>query len=329
MTEPRSEQGARTEQGVDADPAAGAEDARPILGIGRPSVEMLGTVARLPSRGESADLRQFSIQGSGSVATALVALLEWGHRCRLAGQTSDDVFGALVRDSFAFEGFETRGLVTAAGYLSPFSFVALEETERMERTVIQTPGNVPPLAADEVDPALLDGCAALLIDGTEVEAQLTMAETARARGLPVLFDASCYGERQAELLAASDVLIASERFTAEVAPRAELEDSLVALQQQGPGLVIITMGVEGAIGRRDGATVRQPIFHGITPRERGGTGPLFFAGVVHALLQGWSLERQLRFASAAAGLACREIGSRGGIPSLEEVVTTAWPEGTS
>lgn len=310
---------------MDTDPAADTGGGGPILGIGRPVVELLGTVARLPSRGESADLRQFSIQGSGSVATALVALLEWGHRCRLAGKTSDDVFGALARESFAFEGFDTRGLITAPGCLSPFSFVALEETERMERTVIQTPGNVPPLAADEVDPELLDGCAALLVDGTEVEAQLALAEAARSRGLPVLFDASRYGERQAELLAVSDVLIASERFTAEVAPRVELEDSLAALQQQGPGLVIITMGVEGAIGRRDNATVRQPIFHGIAPRERGGTGPLFFAGVVHAMMQGWSLERQLRFASAAAGLACREIGSRGGIPSLEEVTATAWP----
>ena len=73
--------------------------------------------------------------------------------------------------------------------------------------------------------------------------------------------------------------------------------------------------------------MRQPIFHEITPRERGGTGYHFFAGVVHGLLQQWKLDRMLRFASAAAGLATREIGSLGGTTSLAEVMETAWPDG--
>ncbi len=296
-----------------------------IAGIGRPTLELLGVVRRLPQPGGATELQQYSPQGSGAVATALVALLEWGHTCRYAGKVSDDAFGTLLRSGFDFEGFDAQGLVVAPGYLSPFSFVALAEAERMDRTVIYTPGNVPPLEPGEVDLRLLDDAGALLVDGTEPEAQIAAAREARERSIPVIYDASEPDDRQTELLDLCQVIIASERFAAEVVHQAKTADSLQALRERGPEIAIITMGIEGAMGLREGAPVTQPIFRDIPPRERGGAGYLFFAGVTHGLLQGWHLDRILRFASAAAGLSCREIGGLGGIPALDEVRETAWP----
>lgn len=298
-----------------------------IIGVGRPRVDFLGTMARFPELGSKADLRQFSIQGGGATATALIALLEWDYQCRLIAKVSNDPFGQLIRGGFDLPGFDTDGIVTEPDRISPFAFVALQEGSTMERAVFQTLGSVPPLEADEVQLHRIDGCAALLIDGTEPEAQLVAAAYARERSIPVMLHLNRSVERLHELVAGCDVLISSERITADLSPRGTVDDSLREMVQRGPKVAVITMGREGSVGMDGDEIVRQPIYADIAPLERGGAGHIFFAGFVHATLLGCSLGRRLQLASAAAGLSCRQIGAWAGVPSLDEIVSLAWPDG--
>ncbi|MDY0002938.1 MAG: PfkB family carbohydrate kinase [Polyangia bacterium] len=293
---------------------------RTIAGVGRPTLELIGTAHRLPPPGHSAELLQFSVQGGGAVATALVALLEWGYQCRLAGRVSNDAMGRLIREGFEFDGFDASGLVVVPGQVSPFSIITLQEATEMERTVLQTAGTLTPLFAGELRRGFSEGCDALLVDGSEPEAQIAAADEARRHDIPVLYDASEEGPRSRDLLALSNLLVASERFAAEVCPCSELRQSLHCLRDLGPRLVIVTMGKDGSLGLGEGDLVQQPIFGEIQPRERGGAGHVFFAGVAHGFVQGWDLARLIRFATAAAGLSCREIGARGGIPTLAETL---------
>jgi len=299
-----------------------------IAGIGRPRVDFLGTMRRYPDLGSKAELRQFSIQGGGSVATALIALLEWDYKCRLLAKVSNDPFGQLIRGGFDLPGFDTGGMVTEPDRISPFAFVALQDGSTMESAVFHTLGNVPPLEADEVQLHRIDDCAALLIDGTEPEAQLVASAYARERSIPVMLHLNRPAEQMDQLIAGCDVLITSERITADISPRGTLDDSLREMVKRGPQVAVITMGEEGSVGIEADKIHRQPIYADITPLERSGAGHLFFAGFVHASIEGWSLERRLQFASAAAGLSCRHIGAWAGVPSLEETITLAWPDET-
>jgi sugar/nucleoside kinase (ribokinase family) len=302
-------------------------DTQSIVGIGRPRVELLGTMRRFPDLGSKAELQQFSIQGGGAAATALIALLEWSYKCRLIAKVSNDPFGQLIRGGFDLPGFDTDGIVIEPDRISPFAFVALQQGQTMKRAVFQTLGNVSPLEADEVQLDRIDGCAALLIDGTEPEAQLAATAYARERSIPVTLHLNRPVERLDELIAGCDVLIASERVTADIAPRGTVDDSLRVMVKRGPRVAVITMGQEGSIGIEGDEIVRQPIFADITPLERGGAGHIYFAGFVHATVEGCSLQRRLQLASAAAGLSCRHIGAWAGVPSLEETIALAWPDG--
>lgn len=299
---------------------------KPIIGIGRPTVEFLGTMHRYPDKGEKAELRQFSIQGGGTVATALAALAGWGHPTELVAKVGDDPFGRLVGIGLQVHGVGLRGLVTQPDRLSPFQFIALQELRELQRSVFYTQGTVTPLQPAEVDLSLLEGSAALLIDGSEPEVQELAAQRARELRVPVFLDAGGLGEGMGELTGLCDVLVASERFAADVAPKEELVDSLLELRQLGPRLVVLTMGTDGAVGLYGDRMVRQAIFDEITPLERTGAGDAFFAGVVHGMLSEWSLEKILQFASAVAGLTCRQIGSRAGLPDLVEAGQVAWPD---
>lgn len=300
--------------------------AQSIVAVGRPRVDFLGTMVRFPELGSKTDLRQFSIQGGGAAATALVALLEWGYACRLIAKVSNDPFGQLIRGGFDLPGFDTEGFVTEPERISPFAFVALQEGHTMERAVFQTLGNVSPLGPDELDRQRLDGCAALLVDGTEPLAQLAAAAYARERSIPVMLHVNRPTEHLKELVASCDVLIASERITADIAPRGRAEDSLRAMVELGPRVAVMTMGQEGSIGIEGDEIIRQPIFADIAPLDRGGAGHIYFAGFVHATLQDRSLLSCLQLASSAAGLSCRQIGAWAGVPSLEESTALAWPD---
>ncbi|MFH2005681.1 MAG: PfkB family carbohydrate kinase [bacterium] len=281
---------------------------------------------RYPELGSRTDLRQFSIQGGGAVATALIALLEWEYECRLIAKVSDDPFGQLIRGSFDLPGFDTSGLVTQPDRISPFAFVALQEGHTMESATFETLGSVSPLEPDELELGALEGCATLLIDGSEPEAQLTAARRARELSIPVMLHLNRPNEALTELLPLTDVLIASERLTADIAPQEDIEDALRAIRDQGPTVAVITMGLDGSIGITEDTIVRQPIYADIRPLERGGAGYLFYAGIVHGTLEGWPLRKRLQFASAAAGLSCRHIGTWAGVPSLQETEATAWSD---
>jgi len=292
-----------------------------VVGVGRPELVLLGTVGHLPDRGGLADFRSLSVQPGGTVPTALVVLMEWGYRARLLGQISDDAFGTALRQGLAADRLDLDRLATVPGCVSPFSFVALEESERLTRTTFRTRGNIPPLGESILDDESLAGAAALLVDGTEPGAQIEAARNARARGVPVLFDAGLDpNDALLELLGLSDVLVAAERFAVDVAPHSELTDTLSDLCRMGPSTAIITLGTEGAAGLSDGRLVRQPIFADLPARDRSGAGDHFLAGVACAITHGWPLDRTLRFATAAAGLSCREIGGLGALSSLEEVL---------
>jgi sulfofructose kinase len=52
-----------------------------------------------------------------------------------------------------------------------------------------------------------------------------------------------------------------------------------------------------------------------------GAGDVFRAGFIYGLLRRWSVEKQLRFANAAAALSCTRAGAIASVPTLDEVNT--------
>jgi ribokinase len=191
--------------------------------------------------------------------------------------------------------------------------------------VFYTGGNVEPLSPAEVDLSCLQGASLLLVDGFQMEAQIPAAEEARRQGIRVLLDAGTISEGMGELVALSDVLIASERYASEVAPRGEIEDSLIELSRMGPRIVVVTLGKEGSIGLEGDKLVHQPPLQ-VAAKDTTGAGDVYFGGYAYGLLQGWPLERCMQIASAAAGLSCRELGARAALPDLEEVEAVSWQE---
>jgi sugar/nucleoside kinase (ribokinase family) len=291
-----------------------------VAGVGHATFDIVGVVPRHLEPDGRADLSPVSLPGGGAVATALVTARSLGCRARFGGRLADDDFGRFARAGLVEAGVDCATLASGPGTLSPLRFVAVASSDIGRRVVYSSSGDVPPLAAAELDlPALLEDAQHLVIDGAHPEAQILAAESARARGVGVIVDASGVRGGLGELVGLADVLVASERFVAEVAPRGEVEDSLVELQAMGPKTVVITLGASGSIGLSGDELVRQPA-HEVEVVDTSGAGDVFLGALAAALAQRYSFARAVALASAAAALSGRALGARAALPDRAELL---------
>lgn len=289
-----------------------------VVGVGTATMDVVGVVPRHPEPEGRVVMSSVSLQGGGAVATALVTARTLGCRARIAAKVADDDFGRFVRRGLADAGVDVSQLRIAPGQLSPLSFIGLA-TDSGRRTLYHTPGDVPQLLPDELDlTELLDEVRLLIVDGEHAAAQVVAAEEAKERGALVLFDAAHLDEGAGELLALADVLVASERFAGEAAPRGEAEDSLIELQKMGPRTVIVTQGAAGALGLFGDTLVRQPAFE-VAVLDTTGAGDVFAGAIAAALCRGLPPDRAMALAAGAAALKCRALGGRAGIPESDEL----------
>ena len=188
-----------------------------------------------------------------------------------------------------------------------------------ERTVLWTRPPDLALRADELDRDVLAAGRALLLDADDIDTAILAATWARDAGALVMLDVDEPGARTDALLALSDVVIVADGFPQRHTGLADLRAALRRHAARGPK-------PRRRHARR--AAARSPVSamrSSTSPRSASpvvdttSAGDLFHAGCLYGLLHGWAIEAALRFASAAAALACSTLGGRASVPQLAAV----------
>lgn len=292
-----------------------AVEAPLVVGLGRVGVAISGLAPNLPADGgPPAELAALATTPAPGVAVALRAALRLGCRARIAGTHGADLLGALARSAMREAGIDTE-LVRPAG-TSACELVTVAGDGTLRTRYAGDTGE--PVAFDASN--VIAGAAALLIDGTIPVEQLRTAELARAQKLPVILDVSELRDGTSELIAASDILILSERAAGDLAPRGELTDALEEIVALGPRAVVITLGEKGAIGRHGTQVVRCPAFPSDV-LDAYGAGSVFHGAFAAALLSELPFARCIELAAAAASLSLRELGPWQAMPSRDDVLS--------
>ncbi|RMG21393.1 MAG: hypothetical protein D6729_00785 [Deltaproteobacteria bacterium] len=287
-----------------------------VVCAGHCTVDHIGVVPKFPPADRKEELEAFSLQGGGPAATAAAALARLGVAVRFVGRVSDDHFGVFARDSLLEAGVDCTDLEVLTGHVSPMSFVAVERSTG-RRTIYWTRGDLPPLREEDVDPKVLEGAELLLIDGHHVEAQLALALAARQRGLEVLLDAGSLRDGMEDLLKVSTLVVASERFGAELA--GSVDRAIRAIREMGPRVCVVTLGEDGAAGQDDRHHEVVAAYEVDEVVDTTGAGDVYHGAFAYGVLQGWGLRRTMEFAGAAAALSCRALGGRAALPTREEI----------
>jgi sugar/nucleoside kinase (ribokinase family) len=286
------------------------------VGVGLATVDLMCVAPRVEHR--LVEVSVFSMQGGGSATNILAVLATLGVRGRYFGRVGDDEFGRFILRSLQQLHIDTSMLAIEQGKVSPVSVIQIDELSH-QRKILLSRGNVTTLSTRDLPDRLLDGARLLCIDGSQPALQAAVAEKARAKGITVLLNASQLSGGMGELLTLSDIVVASERFANELAPSDELANSLREITRLGPRTAVITMGEAGAVALEGTKLVQQDAID-VFVADTTGAGDAFCGAFAYAQLKGWPLERALPFANATAGLACRSLGSRSGLPTVDEVV---------
>lgn len=290
-----------------------------VLGFGHCTLDQIAVVDRFPEPDFKKNMLQFSMQGGGSAATAMVALARWGHEAAFIGKVGGDERGRQIIRTIEDEGVDTSRLIVEEDAISQLSFIVVEAGTGRKQTFI-TAGSVSEMTADEVDESVLDGVELLLVDGTHLDAELKLMRAAKDRGIKVVLDASHNEGQIRESVAYCDYLVASERFASQFAGVGQLESLCHALLEKGPSVVVVTLGDEGcvAMDHEDRKMIRQDAID-VEVVDTTGAGDVLHGAVVRGILEGDSLAEMVAFANAAAALTCTGVGGRGAIPTLDEV----------
>jgi sulfofructose kinase len=246
----------------------------------------------------------------------MIACRHWGLRTRYIGRLGDDHFAELHRAEFTRLGIEAH-LFTAPGCPSQQAFILVDDSG--ERTVLWKRDKRLALHPEELHKDWITNARALHVDGHDTAAAITAARWARSAGAPVVADVDELYPDLESLFRNVDYLITSRDIPGRITQEPDLRKALPALYQRlGCRLVGATLG-EGGVLAYDGVNFCFAGAFRIHPVDTTGAGDVFHAGFIYALLQGWSLQRQLDFACAAAALTCTALGARGSIQSVEDI----------
>jgi len=167
------------------------------------------------------------------------------------------------------------------------------------------------------------GSARLLhVDDVDQEAAIRAARHARILGIPVTSDLDRMTDRTEELVQAVSHPIFADGLPEQLTGERDHERALRRLRTRHDGLLVVTVGRQGAVALDGDRFLVSPGFS-VKAVDTTASGDVFRAGFIYGLLHGWPTDRVLRMANAAAAVACTRVGAMASIPTLEEVTALA------
>jgi|WetSurMetagenome_2_1015567.scaffolds.fasta_scaffold75500_2 sulfofructose kinase len=294
-----------------------------VLGIGANSIDYV-TVAPAFPRPEGwfskMQIRRHLVTCGGQTATAMAVCAKFGLRARYVGAVGADENGQRVLADLPRHQVDASGVVTRDGR-NQFAVIVIDG-ETGERAVLWD--RDPSLALTEDDVPLGDIAAArvLHVDDVDQAAAIRAARHAAALGIPVTSDLDRMTDRTADLVDAVTYPIFADGLHEKLTGCADHEEALRRLCRPHHRALCVTIGQHGAVALAGGRFIRSPGFK-VEAVDTTGSGDVFRGAFIHALLQGWDIERILCFANAAAALACTGLGAMAGIPDLEASLALA------
>ncbi len=287
----------------------------PLLFVGQAALDHVFRIERFSGQGGKAVASQQDSRIGGMATRAALAARRLsqpgqGAQIRLLSAIGDDVAGQQLQQALREQGIN---LACLHGARTPVSAVMVDAAG--ERQIVNFRGDAlrhAPL------PALPGDCAGVLADPRWPAAAAEALRQACALGVPAVLDADVaetsilqglvplagwcvfsHGGLNAWAGGVADMPSQMLKCVAQVAPRAEL---------------LVTLGGDGALWRRpDGRTMALPAFH-VEVRDTNGAGDVMHGALLLALSEAQPAEAAVRFAMAAAALACR-----GALPTRPEL----------
>jgi sugar/nucleoside kinase (ribokinase family) len=251
----------------------------------------------------------------GQIATALATCASLGLRAAYLGAVGEDDDGRRIRAELAARGIDLSKLAVES---APTATATILLDATGDRIVLWHRDPALKYPPDRLPADVIATARVLHVDDVDVPAAIEAARIARAHGVPVTCDVDHVTPGTRELLQLVSHPVFAETVPSQLTGEAEPERALRALRRTHPGRLVVTVGERGAIALEGSTLLAAPGFP-VTVVDSTGAGDVFRGAYIYGIVKGWSLERQLWFANAAAAVSCTKAGAMGGVPAMAEV----------
>ncbi len=308
-----------------------SEQRRPddVLVMGRLGVDVYPL-----QQGPLEDVESFGKYLGGSAANVSVAAAKYGHSAALVSRVGDDPFGRYLLRELDRLGVDPREVRVDPEYPTPVTFCEIFPPDDFPLYFYRKP-KAPDLQIESAD---LDLDAVrkarvfwFTLTGLSEEpsrAAHHAALEARGRRQHTVFDLDyrpMFWADPAE--ATAQVAHAIENTTVAVGNKEECEVAVGetepdraadALLERGVELAIVKQGPKGVLAKTREERVEVPP-HFVDVVNGLGSGDAFGGALCHGLLEGWGLERILRFANVAGAIVATRLECSTAMPDATEV----------
>lgn len=305
--------------------------ARRVVTLGAHILDVLGRpVESIPPGQGSARLSEIRATVAGTAAGTAVDLAKLGASVLTIGAVGDDLLAQVLTAEMSRHGIDTSGLVRKRGAQTSATILPIRPNG--ERPALHVPGVTTLLQRGDLDLAVLDRAAAVMVGAPDALTGLTpgdleeIATAARNAGALLVVDVLRPGsprdfERIRGLLALADWFAPNSDQLAALTGQRALGAAIDAVLSLGTGGVAVTLGGQGAViaTRAGGPPVPVPGI-AVDVADTTGCGDGFNAGLITGLLAGAEPEDAAWLGVACGSLVATGLGSDAGITGLDQVL---------
>jgi fructokinase len=297
-----------------------------------------------PSGTNDQDIVLFSRNPGGAPANMLAMINKLGGKTAFIGKVGDDEFGHFLQQTLIRAGIDTSGLILDPVYLTTLAFVHLSEGGDRSFSFYRREGADLMLRWNEVNRRIIDDSKIFHFGSVSLSGQPcrdTVHEAvryARSKGKIISYDPNYRpllwtNETEAKteidkFLDSADILKVSEEEMTLLTEETDLEKGAALLAEQGPVIVLVSLGAKGAYYHASTGSGSLPAYD-VKTIDTTGAGDAFLGAVLFRLRDKSLTELKamsagefvdiVDFANAAGSLTTVKKGAIPALPTAEEI----------
>ena len=290
-----------------------------ILVVGSSNIDLVASVDRLPSRGETVLGYRFAQSFGGKGANQAVAAARAGAEVAFLSKLGADANGLLIERHLAEQGLLRPILLRDAEFPTGVAMILVDHSGENQIAVV--PGSNGRLTPTDVlqHRELVAGARVLLVQmEIPLETVLEALRLGRECGLTTILNPAPAAPLTPDLLRLVDILTPNESEAQALTGSADPAEAARILTDRGVGTVVVTCGANGAFLATGNDVTHIPGFL-VETIDSTGAGDAFNGAVACAVAEGVPIKSAIVRANAAGALATIGRGAQESMPTKDDI----------
>lgn len=297
---------------------------RNIVVVGSINTDMIVSTDRFPNPGETILANEFTIVLGGKGANQAVSAARLSAQVTLAARVGNDVFGNKAIDILKNEQIDVSLISIDEKFASGVALISVDSNA--ENTIVVSPGANNNLLFEDMscfEDIIHENSIVVFQLEIPLDTIAKVCEFAKAKKAQVILNPAPARELTRDLLSNVDI-ITPNQTEAKLLSGISVVNEETALEaakiiyQQGPQVVIITMGSAGSFVYTPSKSVLVPSYT-VKAKDTTAAGDVYNGALAVSLSQGKNIFESVEYATTAAAISVTRFGAQDSAPTREEV----------